>query len=82
MSRVATAAPNPSVVVTAGGEAVDVRRTDTEFVLRLGPGKKGVKWTEDVVDNEHMGRKSSKRECRSRQAPTTTLGSLLQSFLC
>mmetsp|Transcript_31334 Transcript_31334/g.23281 ORF Transcript_31334/g.23281 Transcript_31334/m.23281 type:complete len:99 (-) Transcript_31334:53-349(-) len=33
------------------------------LVLRLREAKKGITWTEDTIDNEHLGRKSSKRCC-------------------
>jgi hypothetical protein len=40
--------------------------------LRLAPRrkKKGVKWNEDVIDNEHLDKKSSKRTCRFSPAAT------------
>lgn len=33
---------------------------EEKLVLRLKP-KRGIKWDESVVDNEHMNKKSSKR---------------------
>lgn len=36
--------------------------TEPTLVLRLQPAPK-ITWTEDTVDNEHLGRKSSKRCC-------------------
>lgn len=36
--------------------------SDAKLVLRLQP-KRGVRWDEQVVDNEGMNKKSSKRTC-------------------
>lgn len=60
------AASNQHQQVNAGtGEAGPSGTQETERItLRLRPRrKKGVKWTEETIDNEHLGKKSSKKCC-------------------
>lgn len=74
-AAVGTSTGSASVVVTQGqsegGVAAGVQSSgviDAVTVQLLSPRKKAkkkkaVQWAEDVVDNEHMGKKSSKKCC-------------------
>ena len=39
--------------------------TENSYTLRLEPPQRGVTWSEEVVDNEHMDKKKSKSELYS-----------------
>jgi hypothetical protein len=39
----------------------DKKEEDKKLVLKLKEKKNKITWTEDTVDNENMGKKSSKR---------------------
>jgi len=47
---------NSSIILQEGRE---IKEEEKELVIRLKPGIR-VSWDEEVVDNEHLGRKSSK----------------------
>ena len=57
-------APGASAGADAGAPGASGGRTQPVLRLRLPPRrKKGVRWAAGTVDNEHLGRKSSKKCC-------------------
>jgi protein phosphatase 1 regulatory subunit 11 len=58
-----SSASTQTVTVTEP-ERVEAGQTINRIlVLKLRQKQKKISWTEDTVDNEHLGRKSSKRCC-------------------
>jgi len=53
---------NTSIATTS--QTVTLQRTDSQIMrLRLKKKKKDLKWSEDVVDNEGLGKKKSNKCC-------------------
>ena len=58
----ASSSSAPSTVVSAGSSTEQETRPTPTLVLNLTE-RPSLTWSDDTVDNEHMGKKSSKRCC-------------------
>lgn len=74
--RQAGPAAGPSQTTTETGGSIQPETAPAPRILRLrgrhAPSDRSVQWAEDVVDNEGLGRKSSKGTVRSRVAVSET----------
>merc|ERR1712071_653450 len=58
MSKQAESSSSQTATTQVASEERSTLRISSE-----APPRRGVQWTEDTVDNEHMGKKSSKKCC-------------------
>lgn len=61
-SRIQTSSGSSTITATVQENEAKTKVLRLKLKVNNDNGSK-VKWSEDTVDNEHMGKKSSKRKC-------------------